>query len=177
MVLLGQIFGFIGLLFVLVSIQNNKKNLILFFQIFANIFYGLQYFTLSLFSAGCMSCVSLLRCLVFYYYEKKYNIKTPLYWLIILLVLPVFISMFTYNGIISLIPIICTILYTYAIWQPNLKKFRFIVTSSGIGWIFYNGIGGSYVGVVSALFEFINGLIAIFRFDINIKNIDNKKIK
>lgn len=174
MVLLGQIFGFIGLLFVLISIQNNKKNLILFFQIFANIFYGLQYFTLGLLSAGCMSCVSLVRCLVFYYYEKKYNKKTPLYWLLILLFIPIIISIFTYTSLISLIPIICTILYTYAIWQPDLKKFRFIVTSSGIGWIFYNGIGGAYVGVLSALFEFINGLVAIIRFDI-CGNIKSKK--
>lgn len=174
MVLLGQIFGFIGLLFVLISVQNNKKNLILFYQIFGNIFYGLQYFTLSLFSAGFMSCVSLLRCLVFYYYEKVENKRTPLYWLIILTVIPVILSLFTYNGIISLIPIICTILYTYAIWQTNLKRFRYIVTSSGIGWIFYNGIGGAYVGVISAIFEFINGLIAIIRFDIR-GNIKSKK--
>ncbi len=174
MVLLGQIFGFIGLLFVLISIQNNKKNLILFFQIFANIFYGLQYFTLGLLSAGCMSCVSLLRCFVFYYFEKVENKRTPLYWLIILSVIPLILSCITFDGIISLIPIICTILYTYAIWQPNLKKFRFIVTSSGIGWIFYNGIGGAYVGVISAIFEFINGLIAIIRFDIR-GNIKSKK--
>lgn len=164
--ILAQVFGIIGLIFLIVSVQNNNKVLILIFQIFANIFYGLQYLTLGLFSAGLMSCVSLIRCLIFFYFEKKRGIITPIYWLIILTIVPIIISCFTFTGWISLIPIIATILYTYAIWQKNLTRFRVIVSSSSIGWIFYNFVGGAYVSLIGGIFEFISGIIAIIRFDI-----------
>lgn len=164
--ILAQIYGIIGLIFLIVSVQNNNKVLILIFQIFANIFYGLQYLTLGLFSAGLMSCVSLIRCLIFFYYEKKKGITTPIVWFIILSIIPIIISYFTFTGWISLIPIIATILYTYAIWQKNLTRFRVIVSSSSIGWIFYNFVGGAYISLLGGIFEFISGLIAIVRFDI-----------
>ena len=164
--LLAQIFGLIGLVFLIVSVQNNNKVLILIFQIFANIFYGLQYMTLGLFSAGLMSCVSLARCLIFYYFEKKRGITTPIYWFVILSIVPVIISYFTFTGWISLIPIIATILYTYAIWQKNLTRFRVIVSSSSFGWIYYNFVGGAFISIIGGIFELISGLIAIIRFDI-----------
>jgi len=86
--------------------------------------------------------------------------------LIILTIVPIIISCFTFTGWISLIPIIATILYTYAIWQKNLTRFRVIVSSSSIGWIFYNFVGGAYVSLIGGIFEFISGIIAIIRFDI-----------
>jgi hypothetical protein len=43
--ILANILGVIGIFFLVVSVQCNKKSSILIFQIFANIFYGLQYVT------------------------------------------------------------------------------------------------------------------------------------
>ena len=164
--ILAQCFGIAGMLFLMLSIQNNKKSNILIFQIFANIFYGFQYITLGLFSAGLMSVVSLARCFIFYHYEDKKNMQTPIGWLIALSTVTIGISFFTYTNVLSLIPIIATLLYTYAIWQKDLGKFRMIVTSSSIGWIVYNGLGGAYVSLIGSFFELVNGIIAITRFDI-----------
>ena len=63
--LFAQLFGIFGLIFLIVSIQNNRKKVILFFQIFANVFYGIQYFLLNSLSAGLMNLISLIRCIVF----------------------------------------------------------------------------------------------------------------
>ncbi|MBE6152730.1 MAG: YgjV family protein [Firmicutes bacterium] len=162
---LAQILGCFGLIFLIISIQNNNKKKILLFQIFANIFYGLQYITLNSFSAGLMSLVSLIRCVIFYKYSEKSK-TTPKYILFILLLIICIISIFTYNGVISLIPILATILYTYATWQDNLKKFRIITTFVALLWIIFNSFVGAYIALISSVFELFNGLVSIYRFDI-----------
>ncbi|MBE5821104.1 MAG: YgjV family protein [Clostridiales bacterium] len=167
-----QIIGFIGLVFLVTSLQNNKKGIVLFFQIFANLFYGLQYILLNSLSAGLMSLVSLIRCIIFFYYEKKKNTTTPKVLFSILILCIVLIGIFTYTNISSLIPIIATILYTYAIWQKDLRIFRILTCLIACLWIIFNFNVGAYVILIGSIFELISGLIAIYRFDIKKKDIE-----
>ena len=161
----AHIFGIIGIFFLVVSVQCNKKSSILVFQIFANLFYGLQYLTLGAFSAGAMSIVSLLRCLVFYYYDSKKSI-VPIWMFLILastVVAPIF---FTYDDLLSLLPIIATLVYSYAVWQKNLSLFRKLVMSVSSLWVVYNFAVGAYISVIGSVFEFVSSIIAIYRLDV-----------
>ena len=163
--ILANILGVIGIFFLVVSVQCNKKSSILIFQIFANIFYGLQYLTLGAFSAGVMSIVSLLRCLIFYSYDRKGKL-VPLWLFLILALSIIFPIFFTYDGILSLFPIVATLVYSYATWQKNLSLFRKLVLSVSILWITYNFCVGAYISVIGSVFEFVSSLLAIYRLDI-----------
>ena len=163
--ILANILGVIGIFFLVVSVQCNKKSSILIFQIFANIFYGLQYLTLGAFSAGVMSIVSLLRCLIFYSYDRKGKL-VPLWLFLILALSIIFPIFFTYDGILSLFPIVATLVYSYATWQKNLSLFRKLVLSVSILWITYNFCVGAYISVIGSIFEFVSSLLAIYRLDI-----------
>ena len=163
--ILANILGVIGIVFLVVSVQCNKKSSILIFQIFANIFYGLQYLTLGAFSAGVMSIVSLLRCLIFYSYDRKGKL-VPLWLFLILALSIIFPIFFTYDGILSLFPIVATLVYSYATWQKNLSLFRKLVLSVSILWIIYNFCVGAYISVIGSVFEFVSSLLAIYRLDI-----------
>lgn len=163
--ILANILGVIGIFFLVVSVQCNKKSSILIFQIFANIFYGLQYLTLGAFSAGVMSIVSLLRCLIFYSYDRKGKL-VPLWLFLILALSIIFPIFFTYDGILSLFPIVATLVYSYATWQKNLSLFRKLVLSVSILWIIYNFCVGAYISVIGSVFEFVSSIIAIYRLDV-----------
>ena len=162
---LAQIFGIIGLIFLVISIQNNKKKIVLLFQIVSNMFYGLQYIVLNSLSAGMMSFISLIRCIIYYLYNRNNKI-IPKNILILFIIIIISTLLFTYNGLFSIIPILATILYTYGTWTDNLKLFRYIAIIAAILWIVFNFYVGAYVAFIGSIFELLSGLLAIYRFDI-----------
>lgn len=168
--LIAHILGVIGLIFLLISLQINNKSKILLSRVISNVFTCSQYFLLGAFSAGFMSCISLIRCSVFYYYEDKKKKMTPTYLFVILLIVPVIISFFTFSDIFSIFPIICTVAYTYSMWQKNLTQYRVIAVVCSVLWITYNLHVGVYASLVGNVLELINAVIAIFRFDIKKKD-------
>lgn len=62
---IAQLFGLLGLSFLMISIQYDNKKTVLFFQMFANVFYSIQYILLNSMSAVLMNLVSLIRSVVF----------------------------------------------------------------------------------------------------------------
>jgi len=162
---LAHFFGILGLIFLVISIQNNKKKIVLLFQIFANIFYGLQYIVLNSLSAGMMSFISLIRCIVYYLYNIK-NKKIPKNILILFIIIIMSTLLLTYNGLFSIIPIVATILYTYGTWTDNLKLFRYSAIIVTILWIIFNFYVGAYVSFIGSIFELLSVILAVYRFDI-----------
>lgn len=168
---LAQILGFIALIFIVLSYQNTKKEKFLLIQIFANIFFGIQYLTLHAFSAFCSSVISLIRTLIFFKYEKE-NRKTPVRILIIILIIISIFGMLTYEGIYSLIPIIIALFYSYGTWHDNLKLTYIIGIIASLLWIYYNFLVGAYVSIIGSIFELLAsamGFIKLIRQNKNIK--------
>ena len=163
--IIAQIVGFIALAYTCVSFQQNKKTRVLVYQIIANFLYFLQYFFLDALSGACISFLGLIRYIVYYQYEKN-NKKKSLFVLFIFSTISIIIGVFTYNGIISLLPPITALMYTYGTWQNNLKKFRIIAVIVPVCWFVYNFFVGAYVGMISTTIEFISAVIAIYRLDI-----------
>jgi len=166
----AQILAIFGLLFLIISVQLNNKLKILFCKIISNIFYGLQYLFLSAFSGACMSLLSLIRNIVFYLYNKNKS-KIPISALIIFLIIMFVVSFWTFDTLLSLIPIFATMIHTYAVWQDNLKVYRFLSLIGAISWIVYNMLMGAYISAGASCIEFINAAIAIYRHDIKKKKI------
>lgn len=174
MYILAQVFGTLGIITLFFSVQYNSKKQILGFQIAANLFYAIQYLFLNAIPAAVMSIVSLLRCIVFFLFEKK-NKKIPAYVLAIFIALIIVLAKFLNYGVMGFFPIICTLLYTIGIWQKNLNIFRIITLITACIWIGYNVFVGAYPSLIGNSFEVLTSLIAIYRFNLN--ESDNKKRK
>ena len=171
--IIAQIISFIALVYTCIAIQQNKKARVLIYQIIANILYFLQYFFLDALSGSFISFLGLIRYIVYYQYEKHNKKKSPLV-LFIFSTISIIIGIFTYNGIISLIPPITALMYTYATWQNNLKRFRIIAVIVPICWFVYNFFVGAYVGMIATTIEFASAVIAIYRLDIRKKERKNE---
>jgi len=166
---IAQLFGFVALTLLLFSIQSNKKRTVLFFQILANAFFGLQYIILQTVSAALMNFVAIFRSVVYYLYAKK-DKKAPVIVLLFLLILIIILSISTFNGLISLLPVIATVVYTYGTWQDNMTIYRLIVIVGAIFWLIFNVEVGAYVSVFSSILELISGIVAVCRYDLK-KNV------
>lgn len=163
---IAQILGFIALIFIILSYQNTKKEKFLLIQIFANVFFGLQYLTLKAFSAFCSSCISLIRTLIFFKYEKQ-DKKTPTFILVIILTAISIFGILTYEGIYSLIPIIIALGYSYGTWQSNLKLTYTIGIITSILWIYYNFLVGAYVSIIGSVFELLASITGLIKINKN----------
>lgn len=171
--LLAQLIGFAGLLNNIISLQQSKKINVLIFQIMANLCYFIQYLLLGGISASLVSFLAIFRSCVYYYYDVR-SLKKPNFTLIIFITLTIILGVMCYNNPLSLIPIITSIMYTYAIWQNDLKKFRVIAIIVPILWIVYNHHVNAYIAVISCLIEFLSALVAIIRLDFKLLNRRNK---
>ena len=163
MYIVANIVGALAIIIWTMSIQNKDKKNILIYQIISNIFYSLQYFLLNAFTAGMTNLLSMFRCLVFYFDEKKHG-KISKFSFIIFALIIIIIGIVTYEGPISLIPIVGGLLYMYSIWQSNLNITRYIFIIAAIILTYYNFKVRAFVLVLGNILDIISGIISIIRF-------------
>ena len=164
---IAQIVGAIALVCTCVSLQQNKKSRVLAFQIFANIFYFLQYYFLGAIAGAAISAIGAFRVYMYYQCNKRKVKPNIIPWFFYCLTF--LLGVITYDGLISIIPTITSLMYTYGTWQNNLKRFRKIAVVVATLWFVYNLCVGAYVGLISTTIEFASAAIAIYRLDIRKK--------
>lgn len=161
----AQIVGILAIIVFAISPHQKTKKKVLIFQLISNMLYALQYLLLGAFSAVATNIVGGIKNLIFYFYTKAEK-EIPNKFLYVYIIIIVIFGIFTFNGIISVIPILVSILYAYAVWQDSLKVYRIITIIGSIAWIIYNFIVGAYVGVAGNVFQLISAIIAFIRIDI-----------
>lgn len=163
---LAQICGFLIMICNIISVQFKTKDKVLFCFVVANLFGIAQYFLLNAITAAVVYIVSTIRCIVFYYYEKK-DLKPALVVLLIFEILAIICGTFSWQNMWSIIPIIVTLIFTYGLWQKNLKVTRITSALTGFGWVFYNFIVRAYVGAVLDGALAISSIVALIRANKN----------
>ena len=158
---IGQIMGIIALVILILSFQINNKKRLLTLQIFSSLFFALQYLFLGAISGCLMNMMTSIRNIVF---RKFKNIV----YLIIIIVIMIMMSIFSYNGLISLLPGIAVIIYSIALWQDNLTITRITEVISCLLFIIYNIKFYAISGIISTIIEMTFAMIAIYRFDLRI---------
>ena len=75
----------------------------------------------------------------------------------------VIFGIITFDGIISLFPIIITLLFSYATWQNNLKVTYFISFIVMVLYIIFNFYVGAYVSIISNVLELISTIVGLIK--------------
>lgn len=163
--LIIQIIGFFGLLFVVISFQKNKRSFTLLSQLVAASFFTVHFFLLNAFTAAAMNLTSASRAYVFNLRESNKWINSPI-------TMYMFIALFwiagllTWQGLISILPILSMTLECFALWSRDTRRLRWIFLSARPGWMIYNYLVGSYAGLATEAFIVGSLGLAIIRFDI-----------
>lgn len=165
--IIAQIFGAIALIILVISFQNDKKERLLRLQMFSSLLYAIQYVFLKAYTGFSMNIICMIRNLLFNKFKDK---RPPLYSLVIIIVLMVASSFFTFNGIISLLPTIAVILYSIALWNGNMKIIRATEIISCTLFIIYDIKVLAFTGLVATIIEMISAIFALYRFDIKKSN-------
>lgn len=160
--ILAQICGVIVLVLTVISVQFKTKEKIVMCMIFANFVVTIQYFLLNAVTGAVVSIINVIRCIVFYYYKKK-DKKPSLLVLLIFEIAAIVSGIISWQNIWSVIPVIVTVIYTYGLWQDNVKVIRIATAIAGLGWAIYNVIVMAYVGAIQSISQLISSVIALVR--------------
>ena len=165
MIYLAQLFGFFALVILIISFQNNNKKTLLKYQIFSSLFFSIQYLCLNAITGCLMNLMTMIRNIIY-----KMLKKTPLLFVSLIIIIMIILSVFSYNGLISLLPTIAVILYSVALWQKNLKITRITEIISCSLFIIYNINVLAIIGLISTIIELLFAIIAVYKFDIKKNN-------
>lgn len=161
----AQIFGLLGATAMLLSNWQKGKNKVLSFLILDSICYFMQYILLGALSGAFTNIIGLIRALICKY-KDNYKILNNKIILIIILIIYLIIGILTYNGIISLLPVLASIIYTSTLWQNNIKIIRFGTFIMILACFIYNISVKAYIaGVVEGIL-LISSILAIIKKDI-----------
>lgn len=165
MIYLAQLFGFFALVILIISFQNNNKKTLLKYQIFSSLFFAIQYLCLNAITGCLMNLMTMIRNIIYKMFKK-----TPLLFVSLIIIIMIILSVFSYNGLISLLPTIAVILYSVALWQKNLKITRITEIISCSLFIIYNINVLAIIGLISTIIELLFAIIAVYKFDIKKNN-------
>jgi len=164
-----QAIGFIGLVFSLLIFQVNKRKKMLNLYICSTCFYMVHYLLLGAHTAVAMNIIGIARNYAFT--KSKRVIALPIFF-ILLFVVGGFV---TWNGPLSLLPVLGMTGGTLAYWQKDEKMIRRFALISPPLWFIYNVMLGSYPGMIAEVVMLVSNMVGIYRFDIlkQTSNLDN----
>lgn len=151
--ILSQLFTIIMYTLLGITYYTKDRTKILFLSILSNTSCGIAYLLLGAWSGLSMCLIAVSRELVNIIDEKKngkrdYINKFDIVFLIILYTLCIISAILTFEGLLSLVSIIATMIYTYSIWQKNPTIYKICGVPVGILWVIYNLYVKSIFGVI-----------------------------
>lgn len=142
---------------------------LLLFGVFESLLYGIQYILLGAYTGAIINFIGSARSGS--YMLKNKNKVLSMYLLpVIFCFIYIMNGIFTWDGWLSLLPTIASIIYCLAIWQDNVKVIRKISLIFQILWLIYALAVGAYVAVITEIVLIISTIIAIIKLDIIPKN-------
>lgn len=151
--ILSQIFTIMMYIFLATTyyVQDRKKVLVLHF--IATIASAIAYILLGAWTGVAMCAVVVIRNIIFIVDENKNGkemilIKKDIVILIILYVISIVFAVFTYDGPLSLLSVLATLINTYAVWQKKINIYKLLGIPTGILWVFYNIYIMSIFGII-----------------------------
>jgi len=150
---LSQVFTI--LMYVLLAttyfLKDRKKILVLSFaSLIAN---ALEYLFLFAWAGMAVCIIALIRNTIFLIDEKKNGKREKItkkdYIILAILYLILILSgIFTYDGFLSLLSVLATMIYTYSVWQKKTIIYKVCGIPVGILWILYNIYVMSLFGII-----------------------------
>lgn len=161
-----SVLAFIALI-ISICIKERKKSLVV--QSTNCLFEAIYDFIISAYTGAILSIINLIRTFLFI---KKDKINEFFYIIILFLFESIIIvnCVATWEGYISLLPTIGSMLRTYCLWQSKMKLVRISGITTGILYGSYYLYYHSWFMVLGDTLLLIVGICAVWKNDINKKN-------
>ena len=164
--IIAQTLGVLSLLLIIVGVQFKTKEQIIMSSIIANVLLSIQYFLLNAITASVILVLNAIRCIVFYLYKKK-NLKPSLVTLMIFEIITIISGVLSWQNVWSIIPIVATIVYTYGLWQDNVRVLKTSTAIIGLSWTIYDLMVRAFIAAIQDILQFVSAIISLIRLKLN----------
>lgn len=147
----------------IISYYQKNRAKIIFLNVIYIILYSTHYFLLNAYTAGSLLLLCLFRSLYLYIKERT-NKPKNIAMLIIFLILQIICAMFTWQGVISFLPLAATLLFTISLWNNNLTFYKVSGLIVTLLYIANNICLKSVAGIISEVITLILISIATIEF-------------
>ena len=160
-----SILAFIALI-LSICIKDREKSLGV--QSLNCLFEAMYSFTINAFTGAFLSIINFIRTFIF---MQSVKIKRNIYVFILIMFESIIVlnCIYTWNGIISLLSTIGSIIRTYCLWQSNMKLVRISGITTGILYGLYYLYYQSWFIVAGDIILLITSIISIYKYDIKKK--------
>lgn len=149
-----------------IGIKDRKQSLCV--QSLNCLFEAIYSFYIKALTGAFLSIVNFIRTFIFIQSERI-NRKIYIFILLIFEGIIVVNCVYTWNGFISMLPTIGSMIRTYCLWQSDMKLVRISGITSGILYGLYYAYYHSWFIVMGDVILFITGIISIYKNDIKSK--------
>ncbi len=160
----AQIFGVLGIIAGIMSMQFKNRKQILIALFLLNLFCALNFVFLNNLTSACICFFANIEMIINYCFEVRKK-DVPKWIIGIYIIINIILGMLTFKNIIDIFPIICAILYCGTILTKNESNIRKLMFSNQALWLIFDFIVGAYASVVNAILTIISVVIAMVRYD------------
>ena len=162
--LIGQIIGSIGMIIVVIGMQQKKYDRIALCKMLNSFFAGIHYIFLGGYTGMVINLASIFTNGVYWYRNKRNKSNLPFQ--IIFGIGFVALGLLSWHGPISLFVVAAKTFSSIALGLKNTRHIRILNAISSPCWLVYNAFMGSIPGIVGESLITLSTLTAIVRFDI-----------
>ena len=157
---IAQIIGFVALFISLIAYHRKDKKSIMSNLVICNLFKLVHYLLLGAYSGCVTKIIAIIRDGFIIIKEKNTKLSNNVF-LLFFIMLYVIAAFFTYDGILSMFPLVAALIYTLFIWNGNelvVKKTAFYCYFI---WLVYNIFVFSIPEIIANILGIISTFIAI----------------
>lgn len=158
--IIAQVFGVLGIIANVSSMQFKKRKQILAALLCLNLFSALNFIFLNKLSSAYISLFAVIEIIINYLFEsRKKEVPKPL--VALYAVISIILGSLNFTGLIDLLPIACAILFCITIVIKKEQHIRVAMLLTQLLWFIFDISVGAYVFSLSNLFAIVSTLIAI----------------
>ncbi len=162
--IIAQIIGILGTCAAFISFQlkENKKFFIL--QATSGLLFAVNFLLLGAYTGCLLNFINIFRGAVMAGGKKMH--KLP--WLIAILFLYTAATVFTFDGIFSVVALVAQLVGTLAMWSKNGKTIRFLqLFCVSPMWLIHNIFVFSIGGIICEVFNMGSIIVSLIRFGVS----------
>ena len=162
--IIAQLIGFLALIASMTAYQMKTQKRIVMIQIISCSLFTAHFLMLKAYTGALMNFIAAIRSVVFANKDKKWAKSN--WWIVFFSIICVLAVSLSWEGYLSLLPMLGMVLTTISWGIENARLVRMISLPSSPLWIIYNFVSNSTAGVLTELFVMTSIITAMIRLDL-----------
>ena len=158
-----QAIGFVGVAFFIVSYQIRSNKALFLCQMMGCLVFCVQFFIMGAYTGAVSLIINIIRNLLLVK-RADWTWVNRRSTMLVILALLVVITIYTWDGIISLLPFIMVAVTTIGYWSNNAQKIRLSQFIGSPCVLLYDALVGSWGGVLNDTITLVSIIISVIRF-------------